>query len=572
MIQGLPEWYYNSIRDTTYQEIYGHLESADGTIHIDISDKIIVSGSVSINSTIIDNSELVIGAVIANQLNISIYTSINRYLLFDAKINLTCRVYKDDTEYTEVPLGEFIVSSADRVDSKVKLVAYDNIVKLDIPYGDDIYGQPFVVVNALAKRCGIELAENRWYYEELTNGKKSITINADSGCNTCRDVMAVVAQLCCGYFCATRDGKLSLRQFHHTPDILLTPANRLSSKLQDYINSYKQLQMTGIRGTFYSDNKEVTEGLVMQVKDAPCLDYGTDETLQDTVDQIMQELSAVSYTPAEMSIFSDPSIECGDLVELVLTDGTRTTSLITEYNWKYRGPTELISSGTNPYFQKVSTSQSATNRSLGHQTTSNVFTYHRVTNIEPVHLPSAKVESLEVLFVATDDTAVVFDATIQFEVEIRDNEGNLVYNLPANLIIKYWYDDSMFPLMEYKDTVFSGYKIETLHYPIQYVERGTPHTFMITVDAEMTIPDSGTYSIIIPENMFLGTISGQGLSEDNKWNGRIILADSIVKFNRTIYPVTEMVDAVQTEFNNKQNAGEIEQAITRIKRKPMSIL
>lgn len=578
--------YKEVIRDTSEQYLMGIIKASDGTV-IEINDAVVSSGSVSITKQSITGQELSFGGAIMGELDISIRTDVSRYLLYEAQIDLWCRIVVDgESEY--VPMGIWVIAEAERDKKALKMIAYDTLIRFNKKYDLALEGTPYQLMNAFAMECGCELAEGEEYYMSLTNGDQYITINQDAGCANFRDAASIVAQMCGCFIQSDRYGRISMQQFHTEPDFGLTKKQRYSSTISDFECHYIEMEIVGQAGTFVSINEEFDVGMKMLIEDAPAWDYGLEEILQQKTDNLRLLLEQIYYTPCEVSIPSDPSIDCGDMVTL-FTDEGDVNSLITSYTWQYRGTMELTSSGVNPYLQTSDAASSRQLRNLKQDIDAAKVIYYPFMNAARVNLGKTAQKVASVVFTTVDDTSVVFQGTFQVNVVVPDIETEQTLSIPvptienaeeviidatagtkttnytfgekilefpiktqkrdfANLNIYYSYDNVR-QRIDYISSLNSGGHVISLFYPVNKIDSNTTHTFEIWMSL-----DNGEATI--GDGMFIGAVSGQGLAATSQWNGQLEVEDFIETFGvkRNFMETREMVDVgpvFNQNFNNR---------------------
>ena len=569
--------YKEVVRDTSAQYLMGLITLSNGdTINID--DTVVSSGSVSITRQSITGQELSFGGAIMGELDISIRTDISRYLMYDAEIDLWCRVVVDGSpEY--IPMGIYLVAEAERDKKALKMVAYDTLIKFNKKYDLALEGTPYMLMNAFATSCGCELAEDEEYYNNLTNGDQYITINQDAGCANFRDAASIVAQMCGCFVQSDRYGRISMRQFSTVPSFAITKGQRYSSTISDFECHYIEVEIVGQSGTFVSVNEEFDVGMKMLIEDAPAWDYGLEEILQQKTDNLRLLLEQIYYTPCELSIPSDPAIDCGDMVMLFMDDGNTdaVNSIITSYTWNYRGAMELTSSGVNPYLQTTDAASSRQLRNLKQEIDAAKVIYYPFANAGRFKLGATAQKVASVVFTTVDDTSVVFQGTVQVDVEVPDIEEENIITFPvptiesseeviidaatgkkttnytfgeqilefpiktykrdfANLRIYYSYDNVQ-QRVEYINALNDGGHTISLFYPVNKIDSNTTHTFEIWMSIE-------NGDATVREGMFIGAVSGQGLAATSQWNGQLELEDyiEIVYRERNHMDVRPLVD------------------------------
>lgn len=541
------EHYRSAINNSNPSYLTGLITFKDGSTR-ELSMADIAIGGPSITMQAVTQDVLEFGAAVLGQLEISIRTNKDesRYKYYDGVVTLDFNI-ETAGGVEVIPLGEYTITEAEKEKSALELVAYDNMFKLDKDYSLSLVGTPYDLMTTIAGDCGCALAEDEDYYKSLPNGDLTLTINAGSSCNTYRQAAFIVAQMCGAFVQADRYGKISLRQFSTEETFSLSMSERYKSTIADYVCTYLDLEVVGLAGAFVAESTENAVGMTMHMNDAPAWDSGTEEVLQRKADNLMAYLEKIAYTPCELSMFSDPSIDCGDLISLETDNGVVKT-LITSYTWTFHAPTEITSVGKNPYLLNNSANKQRIIRDIevngAGGTPAALYTFKNTRKFKC----SDKLEPLAgVTFVATKDTFVMFDATFQIDVEVEDVEHkssftildsttntSKTYEVPymrngiTEVTIQYYYGSIEFG-QPYTITLESGSHLITLHYPINAVEKDSINRFEVRMSA-----NGGTVSVA--KEGFLGTISGQGLAGKPKWDGTITVEESM----GATYPIAEI--------------------------------
>ena len=543
------EHYRSAINNSNPSYLTGLITFKDGSTR-ELSMADIAIGGPSITMQAVTQDVLEFGAAVLGQLDISIRTNTDesRYKYYDAVVTLDFHIETAGGVET-IPLGEYTITEAEKGKKALKLIAYDNMFKLDKDYSLSLVGTPYDLMTTIAGDCGCELAEDEDYYKSLPNGDLTLTINAGSSCTTYRQAATIIAQMCGCFIQADRFGKISAKQFSTAETFTMSMSQRYHSTIADYVCVYVDLVVAGLGGSFRAVSENNASGITMYMEDAPAWDSGTEDTFQKKADNLMAYLENIKYTPCELSTISDPSIDCGDFVKLETANGTVNT-LITSYTWKFHAPTEISSVGKNPYLLNNSANKQRVLRDLEVNGTGGspaaLYTFKNTRKFKC----SEKLEPLAgVTFVATKDTFVMFDATFQVDVEVEeveqkssitvlDNNGtSKTYEVPykqkgyAELTIQYFYGSIEFG-QPYTVSLETGSHLITLHYPINAVEKDSINRFEVRMSA--TSETTGTVSVT--KEGFLGTISGQGLAGKPKWDGTITVEEAM----GAVYPIAEI--------------------------------
>ena len=566
----ISERYKNAIKNSNPSYIIGTITFPDSSVR-EFDSKDIVLGGLSITMQAVTQDVLEFGAAILGQMDISLRTPAveSRYRYYGAIIDLDYNIETEDGVET-IPLGVWHVTEAERAKTALKLCAYDNLFKMDTDYTVSLVGTPYDIMCILADDCGCLLAENENYYKSLPNGEQVLSVNAGGACNTYRQAAAIVAQMCGCFVQSDREGKISLKRFSTTETFSISPSQRYKCVLADYVCEYVDLVVTGLAGTFRSVSETVETGMTMYIDDAPAWDEGLEEVLQEKADNLMKYIETIKYTPGELLIPSDPSIDCGDLVTVETENGTSQT-LITSYTWKFHNQMEIQSVGKNPYLITTNANKQRVLRDIEMGGGTNPSVLHTFKNINKFKCTQVLSPIAEITFAATKDTFVLFNGTFQVDVVVDDiecisqlvikdtstetgstgstgtgstgsTETPVTYEVPylrdgiVNIVIQYYYNAIPFG-DPYNLTLRKGSNIVTLHYPISSVAKDSINRFSVYMSS-----DDG--EVVIPREMFIGTISGQGLVSKIRWDGTININEYVptFTFNPAEFTVEPAVD------------------------------
>lgn len=154
------------------------------------------------------------GMVYAAEMGITLLSSIDRYTLEDALMELFYHLRLEDGSYETVPMGMYEVSEANRTAKCLELKAYDYMLRFDRSFnGFDTIGNACDFIELCCKACKVEMAETREALEAMPNGSEVLSIYTDNDIETYRNVLYYVGQVLGGFFCINREGKLELRKY-----------------------------------------------------------------------------------------------------------------------------------------------------------------------------------------------------------------------------------------------------------------------------------------------------------------------------------------------------------------------
>ena len=554
------EDYLSAIFNSHEQYIDGTLTFPNGTtLHLDDSN--IAQGSVSITMQSVTSDALEFGGNPFGELNIGIISNEPRYGFYNSTITLTHHTVIDDKTVFDIPLGVFTVSEATKTKQALKLVAYDNIMKLSKPYsGTLISGTPYDILALVCKDCGVELAENKDYYLSLTNGNNVISVDKNSGCSTHRDIFTVAGQMLGVFFQASRDGKITARQFHTIPDFTMSMGWRYSSTISDYICQYTNLIVTGSAGTFTSKaGSDIINSIEMVINDAPAWDLGDSNVLQTRADNLMSYLNTIVYTPSQISTFSNPMFDCGDMIELETVNGTVKT-IITDYTWKYNQSMDIESVGKNPYLSSSNKSSTPTTRLINNEISGKMGVIQTYINALEYTIKDKAKNIFTMTYSGSKSTALVW-FTAQVEMSL---DGNIILTVSRDTEILGYYTyyvprgKNVINFSRFIDPESDKPVALKISAKVEYFESDIRRNNAKIISFENFVK-TGTYTeepidteiptLHIPVGELRVMLYAQGIAEKAKWDGKFVLSDlahKSIKLNAV--PSVKFIGGVKDTF------------------------
>lgn len=533
----------------------GVIKFTDNTL-LAITDRIIDSGSVSITHQSIENSDIAFGDAVSSELSIGIRSDIDRYKFFGAEISIVYGVKVGDS-WEDIPMGVFIVTDATRTGSVVSISACDRLMLLDIDFGaTTIAGNPYSLLRTICKdHVHIDLANTEEEFRLLPNSGTAadpvnLQISPTNNCGTFREAVKSVAQTVGCFVTTTRDGKLILRRYHTNPDTTITERNRYSTHLEDYKCRFTTLNITGLKGTFSAKVAANLGGSIMEISDSIAWDYGMDNVLTHRVEQLLNYLFTLTYTPCKIETPNDPTIECGDWIK-VSVKGEIVNTYAMKITWKYRGSTEYECCGQNPYFNNVNSVSNKGNRIANTKSEQNKVVMYNYTNDEDLVMHHAlesefdthekwekqensPIELCSLRVTTSSSTYAMFHATVTLSQAwdtYESKSGTSTYSLATHFKITYKLDNEtlsycpiystgMYQRMPGLDDLAA--QTITLFLPIDSLSEQTVHTFAVFIEP---ILDSGSGiksgAILVKKGDFKCTFTGQNLVETEYWDGRL---------------------------------------------------
>lgn len=587
--------YQDAIRsnDRPYDTVYGTITFTDGTT-MNVNSSNMPSNSISVSKECIESGELMFGGVFLGTLKLSLITDKSRYAFYGAKVDLTYKIKVDtDTSgetpvdiYDEVPFGTHTVSSADRPTDRVNITAYDNLKLLDKEIGDVyITGTPWEVLSYVSSMTGIVLGFTQNDLTSFPNYNYPMQASKEQNIQTYRGVVKIVCQLMGCFAYADRDGHLCVKKFSTQPDTTLSFSDWYSCVPADYQCNYIAISVTGMKGTYTRATSDITAiGNIMVIEDAPAWDFGADDDLQARTDNLYAYLSTIIYTPADISMPSDPTFDCGDMVHLITRKGSPVNMLITSYEWKFHQGMTLTSEGINPFLEGNTALATESQRILSQAIEKSRLQFVSFTNTKAVEVGDNQTAKIgEVTFSPTTDTSALFVATVLVDVAVDDEEETEEVEVPVkaytaqgvetvvtdlqgnplsltglanntyirdgkcDVSIYYTLNDIKIPSNETPyvavERLESGRHVITLSYPLIGL------TAYQTANFEIFITSSGG-TVSVPVQTLQATILGQEITPLNGFTGKISAEDEITINPIGILGLVSMIEDVTVDMTD----------------------
>ena len=416
--------------------IYGVLKTTNGTEYL-LNDGNIIKDSLYITNQIVNNSKLCFGAVYAGECGLVINSTIDRYSLFGATIALNFLLELEDGTDERLPLGVFTVDTPERIGSKIKLTAVDNMSKFDISVNEDVNGTWYELLLYISKKCGVELAQTQAELEALhinaTN--QNYTIQQDK-IDTYRDALSYLCMVVCANATIDNTGKLKIVQYATSACDSNNKATRLNNcKFSDYTTRYAGVKARFIANENYApyeaSNPDI-KGLTLDLGDIPIVG-GTVDSKHDTVEAIMETLTQIAYVPATLYIASNPAYELGDMItcENVNNTSNSVNVYVMSYKYNYRKKETINCYGDNPLLQNIKDKNDKHFSSVESQLSSKDMVIINATNAKDITIGQELKEIVTLNFSVNADCRPICIFTVPFSI---DTDGYVEFGLYNGLV------------------------------------------------------------------------------------------------------------------------------------------
>lgn len=550
----------------------GRITTKAGAIH-EFGYQDIVKGSGYISRQCCGSTEIELGTVYAAEMGITLFSQIDRYTLEDAKVELFYHLRLNDGTYEGLPMGIFEVSEANRHIKTLELKAYDYMLRFEKNFnGFETIGTAYDFLSLCSKACGVELAQTKEQIVAFPNADITLSIYSENDIETYRDVLYYTAQVLGCFCCINREGKLELRKYGATPSLQIGSRHRFSSSFSDFITRYTAVSSTNLRtqiAEYYA--LETDDGLTMNLGVNPLLQFGLEETRKQLCDNILHDLSAVSYVPFDSDTIGNPALDLGDILTFTggQADETKHTC-ITAIQYKIGGIQSLKCVGKNPRLAQAKSKNDKNISGLLNQIEAGKIDIHTFTNASSFSVADTAVKIISIEFAASEETHVQFFGEVVIDVSAEQTErtaaakgtitipcstqtgtGNgtvilegamdtestetadteIAVELPliwqedgkAEAFVTFELNDEEILTFHPQESWHSGNHTLALYYPIEQIIADYTNTFNVYLRLTKGTGDIGTGDCI-------ASISGQSMAAAAAWDGKINIEETVGGF------------------------------------------
>lgn len=532
---------------------------------IDFEEKDIIKGSGYISSQCCGSTEIELGSVYSTEMGITLFLDVDRYTLEGASIELHYHLLLPNGDYESVPMGIFEVSEANRTIKCLEIKAYDYMIHFEKSFnGTSTTGTAYELIDLCCRACGVEMAQTQEDFEAMSNGMEILAIYSENDIETYRDVLYYTGQVLGGFFVINRLGKLELRKFGNDPVMEITWNQRFQSSFSDFITKYTAISSTNMRtqtAEYYA--LEQDDGLTLNLGVNPMLQFGLEETRKRMCENILEDISVISYVPFDSDTIGNPALDLGDVLRFSggHADDTQITC-ITVSQCRIGGKHTLKCVGKNPRLAQAKSKNDKNITGLLNQIEEGKVGFFSFVNAKPYELAKTELQVISIDFAAGEVLQAEFIGLVIMDVNAdcvkRESFATGIISIPmpappaenlsseeettdvrveVNLPVTWEEDGKVVVQARY---VLNGTDIE-LFLPTQTYGSGK-HTFPLYYPVNNVLPNllnnfSVYFSVTggtvrIAEGACIATVTGQGLAaeETADWDGILEIEEMIQKY------------------------------------------
>lgn len=343
-----------------------------------------------------ENDKIAIGTAYATEFSVQFKNSlgVNRFQLYDGIIDLYARIihrqiiatWEDAAAYTwtelsgvtwgnlsgagtnyDFPMGEFTIQEVMQSHDDAKIKAYDYMLKFQKEIPSPMSADrkvPYDWLLAACTACGVTLGITKAETLKMPNGNRLLDFsNANVDVKTWRDVVAEAAAVLCGNALIDRIGKLTIRRYSKYPSDGVSSGFRYSSDFSDYQCYWTGLYLSykdgGVRDYRSNTVQSLDTGLALDLGYNSFLQITDEDTRHRAMDEIINSLSGVIYTPFKVSMPFNPAYDLMDVLEFYENQAALgDSSPITSMTIRIGGKMDISCGGENPALQEAQTKES----------------------------------------------------------------------------------------------------------------------------------------------------------------------------------------------------------------------
>lgn len=285
-----------------------------------------------------------IGQVITNRLKLSLNNSDEKYDEYDfaeAEVMAWRGGILQDGTRELLQCGIFTVHEHKRPDSSVDLTCLNFMTKTEKSYTEVSTAYPATIqtiVQDICNKCGIVLATSA-----IDNGSYVVGKRPNDEALTCRDMLHYAAQISGNYVRCNVYGGLEFRWYDETKQ-----GHKITA-LKSFTPEEQDIVITGIQVTDAGEKKQSSlygeKGYILEISDNPLIENGR---AAEIATHLGRKIIGMQFRPLETSCIIDPSVEAGDLAEVIDRKGRKYRCWITNMTYTIGNDTKITCDAETP--------------------------------------------------------------------------------------------------------------------------------------------------------------------------------------------------------------------------------
>lgn len=491
-----------------------------GTIGgVDFNASDVLRDSFVITNQCSDKTDLTLGGVFVGVLKFTLLNNLGiergTWRGKEVIVNFSQQVNEDSNLWETIPIGVYKVSEANHTEKGIELTCYDNMSKLDKAYPQvSTVGTIYDIMNVVCSQCYLSFGMTREEVEAMPNGSVVFGIYPDNGCKTWRDIVHFIAQLVGGFATAGRDGSIVLKRFGtNTGFIVDSTKRKTGAQFSDYVTNYTGLSVVNMaeKSTRYVSMPQ-DNGSTLNLGSNPFLQYGTEESINAELMQIIEEANRVQFVPFSSTMVGNPAFDLGDII--TYTNGTAGESslcCVMSYTWKINNGYSVNGFGKNPALTSAQSKAEKDLAGLAGQSKTDTLQYFSYINASELTVGNNDTLICELRATNTKDTFIDFWLELDMDLTLSEDSESAVLNF------RYTLDDYE---EIYKPVTTYYHNGKFLMHLMNFWRFTTIMQHSIKVYLEVA---GGVVNFAV--NDIRALLKGQGLTQAKEWDGRLDFED-----------------------------------------------
>ena len=498
-----------------------------GTIGgISFTENNILNGSLSLTKTNSDGSDIRMGGVYISTLTCTFLKNtpitprgwIEKTLVLEFGL---CVSENPDT-YEWMPMGVFKIANAMTAADGTTITAYDALAKLDDPLADwyTTSGSIYTIIQGICAKFSVPFRMTQAQVEALPNGTQPIGLYKPNDCQTYRDIVYWISQIIGGWAEIDREGYFVLRTYPRSGDAdkTLTSMNLVSgAQFSSWVTDFGAVifenedQSTSLYGSS-------GVGLTYEAGMNPFLIYGTGGTQTQMRTEILNTLTHIKYQPFNVSMMCAPIFDLGDVIYFAgdIAGSESAKGIVNRITFGFKNGFKIEGFGSNPNLASAKSASDKASARARASSSDKELEYYSYSNGTALTIDSTPTKVCDILFSADKTTTV--EMWHEFQIETNPDEGEAL-ELEAIYYMDLVELDRK-PVETYSD---AAKHLLDLHYMSRVHDEGS-HTWQVYL-----VATNGTATMRKDDG--ISVLKGQGLAKQDKWNGVIVLDDTVSAFS-----------------------------------------
>lgn len=335
------------------------------------------------------------------------------------------------TEYIPCPSYEYTINEATWTENGLRIVAYDNMLKLDKAYSNEqSSGQPWNWLQFVAAKTGIVLGNTQAEIEAMPNGTKVIGLFSIDKIETYRDLISYLSATLAGFATIDRSGRLIIRQFNSSfVDTIDSDSRFAGCTFSDYTTRYTGLSVVNseTNETIYV-HVNPDDGLTMNLGNNPFMQYGIEATKSEMRNNILAAIQSFQYVPFKTTMLGCCAYDLGDVIKFTGGIAGQSKSCIMFYDFGLNDY-GIAGYGDNPALESAQSKSDKNITGLSKQQSSEHLAVTNFTNIGEVGISDEWTKIGGVAFYVEKEQTVLFHGVSKHNL---DTAGTVRYKYVLN--------------------------------------------------------------------------------------------------------------------------------------------